>query len=139
MRHETVTTVKGRRVVLMDSISTISSADRGCIVISGSHGGRISGAFALRHPPALVAFNDAGGGKNGAGLAALALLEGAGIPAIAVSHDTARIGDAADAWAEGRISSCNALAVAAGIVTGMTIAEGCARFQLQTKEGQPPS
>ena len=139
MRHETVTTVKGRRVVLMDSISTISSADSGCIVISGSHGGRISGAFAMRNPPALVAFNDAGGGKNGAGLAALALLEGAGIPAIAVSHDTARISDATDAWAEGRISACNAPAVAAGVATGMTIAEGCARFQLPIKQDQPPS
>jgi hypothetical protein len=138
MRHETVTTVNGWRVVLMDSISTIGPADRGCIVISGSHGGRISGAFALRHPPALAAFNDAGGGKNGAGLAALALLEGSGIPAIAISHDTARIGDAADAWAEGRISACNAPAAAARIATGMTVAEGCARFQLHIKEDQPP-
>ena len=139
MRHETVTTVNGRRVVLMDSISTIGPADRDCIVISGSHGGRISGAFALRHPPALVAFNDAGGGKNGAGIAALALLEGAGIPAIAISHDTARIGDAIDAWAHGRVSACNAPAVAARIATGMTIAEGCSRFHAQIKEDQPPS
>ena len=138
MRHETVTTVT-RRVVLMDSISMIGPADRGCIVISGSHGGRISGAFALKHPPALVAFYDAGRGKNGAGIAALARSEDAGIPAIAISHDTARIGDVMDAWAHGRISTCNAPAVAARVATGMTIAEGCARFQAQLTEDQPPS
>jgi hypothetical protein len=139
MRHEAVTTTNGRRVVLMDSISTIGPGDGGCIVISGSHGGRISGAFALKHPPALVAFNDAGGGKNGAGVAALDLLEQAGIPAITVSHDTARIGDAADAWAHGRVSKRNAPAAAAGITTGVTVAEGCTRFHDQSERDRPPA
>jgi hypothetical protein len=60
MRNETIATLNGRRVVIQDSISLIGPADEGAIVISGSHGGTISGAFAAKHPPALVVFNDAG-------------------------------------------------------------------------------
>jgi hypothetical protein len=112
----------------MDSISTIGPADGGCIIISGSHGGRISGAFACKHPPALVAFNDAGGGKNGAGVAALTLLEAAGIPAIAVSHLSARIGDAADTWAHGWVSALNPSAATAGLLEWMSVVEACTRF-----------
>ena len=128
MRHEAIATLSGRRVVLMDSISTVGPADAGCIIVSGSHGGRISGAFACKHPPALVAFNDAGGGKNGAGVAALSLLEDAGIPALAVSHSSARIGDAGDTWSHGRVSALNASATAAGLRAGMSVAEACTRF-----------
>ncbi len=134
MRHDTVATVNGRRVVLMDSISSIGPGDAGCIVVSGSHGGRISGAFALKHPPALVAFNDGGGGKNGAGTASLFLLEEAGIPAMTVAHDSARIGDAADAWANGRVSDRNLGAAAAGILKGVTVAEACARFHVPPRQ-----
>jgi hypothetical protein len=63
MRNETVAMLNGRPVVVMDSISLITPADAGAMIICGSHGGAISGAFAAMHPPALVVFNDAGGGK----------------------------------------------------------------------------
>jgi hypothetical protein len=74
MRNETVAMLNGRPVVVMDSISLITPADAGAMIICGSHGGAISGAFAAMHPPALVVFNDAGGGKKDAGVASLAAL-----------------------------------------------------------------
>ena len=128
MRNETVTERGGRRVILMDSISLIEAADAGAIVVCGSHGGAISGAFAALHPPALVFFNDAGVGKNGAGIAALKALEAAGIPAAAVSHDAARIGDALDAWEHGVVSHRNALAAEAGITAGQSVRDAVERF-----------
>ena len=122
MRHETVESLARAPVVLMDSISTIGPAEAGCVVIAASHGGRISGAFAARHAPALVVFNDAGGGKNEAGVAALADLDRAGIAALCVAHTSCRIGDAADTWARGRIARVNEAAASLGFVPDVPLA-----------------
>ncbi|WP_046863011.1 hypothetical protein [Microvirga massiliensis] len=115
MRNEIVAEIGGCPVLVMDSISLIAPRNTGTVVISGSHGGAISGAFAAKHPPVLVFFNDAGIGKNDAGVASLAMLERDGIPAAAVSHVTARIGDALDAWLNGVVSRING--PAAGKIT----------------------
>jgi hypothetical protein len=123
MRNDVIGTLNGRRVIAMDSISLISSQDAGAIIVCGSHGGAISGAFAAVHPPALVVFNDAGGGKNGAGVACLADLKREGIAAAAVSHDSARIGDALDAWENGVVSYANAPARDAGVRPGRLVRE----------------
>ena len=131
MRNETVAEIRGRRVILMDSISLIAPADAGAVIVCGSHGGAISGAFAALHPPALVFFNDAGVGKNGAGIAALKALEAAGIPAAAVAHDAARIGDALDAWEDGIVSHRNARAVEAGIAVGQSVRDAVERFSVR--------
>lgn len=118
MRNETVATRGGRRIVLMDSISLIGPDDEGAIIVCGSHGGAISAAFAARHRPSLVLFNDAGGGKGGAGRAAIDLLARAGIACATVGHDTARIGEAEDAWTNGRLSAVNEIAARAGLRAG---------------------
>jgi hypothetical protein len=128
MRNETVTEIAGRRVVLMDSISLITPPDEGTVIVCGSHGGAISGAFAAKHPPALVLFNDAGGGRNAAGIAALAALQSAGIATAAISHMSARIGDARDAWDAGVISACNDAAAAGGVRAGQSVQAAVAAF-----------
>jgi hypothetical protein len=133
MRNEFVASVGGMPVVVMDSISLISRAEEGAIIVCGSHGGAISGAFAANHPPALVVFNDAGGGKNLAGIASLAALEDQGIAAAAVSHESARIGDALDAWENGIVSHVNRLADAAGITPGRLLHAVLQRFRPDQK------
>lgn len=115
MRNETLTRLGPYRVVLMDSISMIAPSDAGTIIVCGSHGGLISGAFAAKHPPALVFFNDAGVGKREAGIAALEMLQQNGVAAAAVAHSSARIGDARDAWECGAVSRCNAMAQQLGL------------------------
>jgi len=135
VRNETVGIVHGRRVIVMDSISLIGPQDGGAIIVSGSHGGAISGAFAAKHPPALVVFNDAGEGKNDAGVASLAALERHGIAAVAVSHESARIGDAMDAWNNGVVSHVNAPAAAAGLAAGLALRDLLLEFRLE-KEPQ---
>ena len=100
----------------------------GRIVVSGSHGGLSSGRFALQAAAALVAFNDAGVGKDGAGIAGLALLEEAGRAACAVSHASARIGVAASSLADGVISHVNAQAHALGLRPGQRLSTALDRI-----------
>ncbi|PTM40970.1 hypothetical protein [Bosea sp. 124] len=123
MRNETVGEIAGHRVVLMDSISLIAPQDEGAIIICGSHGGLISGAFAALHPPHLVVFNDAGGGKACAGRASLAMLDAKGIACATTSHDTARIGDAQDAWLSGVLSAVGDAARRKGLRAGQSVKE----------------
>ena len=85
------------------------------------------------HPPALVVFNDAGGGKKDAGVASLANLEPEGIAAAAVSHDLARIGDAFDAWENGVVSRVNGPAAEGGLDPGQPLRELLQRFTAKEK------
>lgn len=93
--------------------------------------------IAAEHPPALVVFNDAGGGKNGAGVASLADLEREGIAAAAVAHDSARIGDALDAWENGVVSHANAPARECGVRPARPLREEVQNFSpnRRTAEG----
>ena len=67
-----------------------------------------------------VVLNDAGVGKDLAGIASLADVERQGIAAATVSNMSCRIGDAADMIARGVISHANAPARAAGVIPGMS-------------------
>ncbi len=121
MRNETITLLHGRRVVLMDSISLIGPEDADSIIVCGSHGGLISGAFAGVFPPRLVVFNDAGGGKLDAGRASLAMLDERGIASATVSHSSARIGDAEDSWLNGLLSAVGEAARVLGLRPGQSM------------------
>jgi hypothetical protein len=120
-------TPAGLGVVLMDSITQVASEDAGAIVVAGSHGGTSSAECALALPLALVCFNDAGVGKDRAGIRALDLLDAAGVAALAVAHDSARIGDARDAWDHGVISHVNGAARALSLRPGERLRDGLAR------------
>jgi len=111
-------TAAGREVVLIDSITLVEIVDSGHMIVSGSHGGANVGEITLRYAPSLAVFNDAGIGKERAGVIALDMLDEHGIPALAVSHQSARIGDASDMWDNGVISALNGAAARLGFKTG---------------------
>lgn len=90
------------------------------MIVCGSHGGVSSGRYALQAAPDAVIFNDAGVGKENAGIAALAMLQDAGIAAGAVAHTSARIGDANSTLEGGVITHLNAEALGQGGRVGMT-------------------
>ena len=121
MLKEVVYTAGDRRIVIMDSITKVTPEDKGCFVVAASHGGASSGEFALEVPLKLIVLNDAGIGKDQAGMAALAMLEAHGVAGATVSHDSARIGDSRDMWESGVISRVNAPAQALGLAEGQTI------------------
>ncbi len=111
--HEERSTAAGHAAVLLDSISFLAASDDGAVVVCASHGGASSGEYASRYRPGLVIFNDAGVGKDEAGIEALRVLAEQGIPACTVSHESARIGDVADTWQHGVLSHVNRLAATA--------------------------
>ena len=113
----------GGRVVIMDSITKVTPEDSGTYVVSASHGGASSGEFALEVPLAAAFFNDAGVGKDDAGIAALAMLQARGVAGGTVSHTSARIGDAQDTWEHGVVSHVNECARALGIAPGQRLGE----------------
>lgn len=122
IQHQEVETAAGTKAILVDSISFVTERDSESIIVSASHGGASSGEYASKYHLDLVVFNDAGVGKDKAGIQALEILERQGVPACAVSHNTARIGDVLDQWEKGIISHVNAAAESA-IRAGLTVQE----------------
>lgn len=121
MRKDEVLAGPGGRVIVADTITSIDAADEGAIVVTGSHGGTSAAEFALAVRLALVVFNDAGVGKDAAGIVALDRLQAAGVPAAAVSHLSARIGDAMDAFENGVVSHANEAARTLGMQPGQSL------------------
>lgn len=115
---------------VLDSIALITSDMADNVVVTGSHGGTSAASFilALPHKPHAVFFNDAGIGKDDAGIAALALMQKVGVIASVYAHTSARIGDANDGWRHGIITRCNALAQAAGVAPQQSVREVVLRF-----------
>ncbi|MBI3890306.1 MAG: hypothetical protein HY303_02100 [Candidatus Wallbacteria bacterium] len=110
----------------MDSIAYLAPEHSGAIVCCGSHGGLSAAEFASRVGIRAVVFNDAGLGKDGAGVQGVHWLAEKGIAAAAVSHHSARIGDGLDCWENGRLSTANRLAAAQGLHPGLTVREAVA-------------
>jgi hypothetical protein len=111
----------GGRVVLMDSITKVTKDDVGAIIVCASHGGTSSGEFALEVPLKVVIFNDAGVGKDNAGIAALDMLQKRGVAAATVAHTSGRIGDSMDMWENGVLSHVNAVGRTAGLAVGAKV------------------
>ncbi len=78
------------RLVLLDSVTQVTPAHAGSLVVTGSHGGASVVPYARAVRAWLYVFNDAGVGKDGAGIAALDMLQADGIAAAAVAHASAR-------------------------------------------------
>ena len=122
------------RILLLDSITWIAEGDAGHIVVSGSHGGRSAGEYAVRWPLALCCLNDAGVGKDRAGIVALDMLEARGTPALAYGHMSARIGDARDAWEHGVVTHVNAPARALGVAPGQALRDAIMSRRITSRE-----
>jgi hypothetical protein len=110
-------------VIAADTITKLPPEAEGAVVISGSHGGRYPGYLAAKGGVRAVILNDAGVGKDAAGVGSLPYLEALGIAACTVSHESCRIGDTQDMIARGRVSHANARAGAAGVTPGMACLE----------------
>ncbi len=111
----------GRPLLLLDSIAAVAPGAAGQVVVSGSHGGASAARYALAARPLLTVFNDAGGGKDDAGIVGLAMLQAEGLAAVTVAHTSARIGEARSTLDEGVVSQANAAAVALGAKNGQRL------------------
>lgn len=114
-------------LLVLDSVTRMDERHRGKVLVAGSHGGVYAAYLAALGQLRGVILNDAGGGKEDAGIGGLSYLDDAGIAAATVSHRSSRIGDGADMLARGLISHVNRLGAAAGCRPGMDCAD-CARL-----------
>lgn len=127
MLRRVVEEVAGLRVVAMDSISIVEPDDRGQVVIAGSNGGVASGVVARQYACAFVALNDAGIGKEDAGIAGIAAIDADGIPGVGIGHESAEISDGLDTWENGVVTYVNATAHRLGFRTGERLKEAVRR------------
>jgi len=110
------------QVWALDSASLVMPEHKEAIVVTGSHGGLLGGRpeTALKYDVRGALYNDAGIGKDEAGVSRLPALDQRGIPAATVSAASARIGDARSTYADGIISRVNASAAALGLREGIS-------------------
>lgn len=98
-----------RDLHLLDSITQITRDMGGSVIVSGSHGGVSSASYVINSPnkPWAVFFNDAGVGKDRAGIQALSMMDALGVMAFAYGHESARIGESTDGLHNGVITHAN--------------------------------
>ena len=118
---------------VVDSITELRDSDAGCVAVSGSHGGMSSARYALAARPLMSIFNDAGVGRDAAGIAALDFLQGHGLAACTVAHHSARIGEAGSTLEHGIINHLNPAAAALGAQPG----QSCSDLAEQLKTRRP--
>src|SRR5713101_9000977 len=116
-------------IVTADSITRIADEARGAVGVNASHGGVYAAYLAAKLGVAAAIFNDAGVGRDRAGIGGLDYLQDLGIPAATIGHDTARIGDGADMLARGAVTHANRLAQALGVRPGMACRAAAAALQ----------
>jgi hypothetical protein len=119
-----------REVWAIDSASLVRAQDRRAIVVTGSHGALLGGKHdhVLGVDAFAAFFNDAGGGKDGAGFSRLPVLDERGIAAATVSNNSARIGDGRSTYETGVVSRINETARRLELREGMAAREAVARL-----------
>jgi hypothetical protein len=105
--------------LVTDSVTMLGADARGRAAIAASHGGIYAAYLAAKAGLKAVILSDAGVGRERAGVSGLAYLATMGVPAAAIGHRSARIGDGIDCAKRGIITCVNDPAAAAGIRVGM--------------------
>ena len=118
------------RILVATAESVTQLADvAGKVLVAGSHGGVIAAYYGARARVHALILNDAGVGKDRAGIAGLAYLDDIGMAAATVDCMSARIGDGADMLARGIISHANAYAALCGVAGGQSCQEAVGRLR----------
>ena len=121
------------RIVTVSSSAQATEGCRGQVLISGSYGGEYNAYHAGKWGLRGVVLNDAGIGKDRAGVRGLDYLDLIGLPAATADVMTCHIADADHMLAHGVISYVNAAARALGCTVGQTVRDCAERM----KQGDP--
>jgi hypothetical protein len=109
------------RLICCPSSASATEEARGNVVISGSYGGEYNAFHAAKWGIRGVVLNDAGVGKNNAGINGLAYLDRIGLAAATASADTCHIGDGEHMLHHGVISHVNKAATRLGCRIGQSV------------------
>lgn len=125
------------RIILTNTAGSYGENNKNDVVIDGSHFGVNSAKMAVDAAVKGRIGNDAGIGKNSAGIAGLNILEKVGIPGAAVSSLSAKIGVGMSTWDTGKVSTVNESARKIGVKVGMTTKEAAeVMFQSALKKAK---
>jgi len=120
-QQKVVKTSGKSRIIIVETSSDVNESNSNDIIVTGSHQG--SGRHLAGCKVKGAIGNDAGKGKQDAGIAGLKLLDEQGIPAAAVGNMTAKIGNGDSTYEQGKISAVNESARKLGISEGMSAKE----------------
>jgi hypothetical protein len=109
------------KILTVPSCSNIRAEHRSQVVVSGSYGGRYNAFNAARWPVRAVIMNDAGVGKDNAGIVGLEFLDRIGLAAATADARTCHIGDGDHMLAHGIVSHVNRAAGALGCAPGQSV------------------
>lgn len=125
-------------VAVLDSVTHMDARHRGAIACCGSHAGIYAAYYAAAKGVAAIILNDAGIGRERAGVAGLALLQSLGVPGAAISHLSARIGEGRDGVDRGVLTTVNARAAALGLKPGQACRDALALLAKAAPLPSPP-
>jgi hypothetical protein len=103
------------------SSATATAACAGQVVVSGSYGGEYNAFHAAKWGIRGVVLNDAGVGRENAGIRGLPYLDRIGLAGATADADTCHIADAEHMLEHGRISHVNEAAARLGCRVGQTV------------------
>ncbi len=117
-----------RKIVIADSVTAADDSNRGDVLVCGSHCGANVGQIAVVGKIGAMIGNDAGMGRNNAGISGFAICDEHNIPVAAVASMSAMIGSGVSTYEEGTVSAVNVKAARLGVLEGMFAKEAADRF-----------
>jgi hypothetical protein len=128
------------RIMTVASCSFVRDEHRAHVVVSGSYGGRYNAFNAAKWGVRGVIMNDAGIGKDNAGICGLDFLDRINLAAATADAQTCHIGDGDHMLAHGMISHVNRAAAALGCAPGQSVRDCAERMrQGAVPTAAPPS
>jgi hypothetical protein len=117
------------KIMTVASCSNVRAEHRWHVVVSGSYGGRYNSFNAAKWPVRAVVMNDAGIGKDNAGIIGLDFLDQIDLAAATADAQTCHIGDGDHMLAHGIISCVNRAAAALGCAPGQSVRDRAERMR----------
>ncbi len=125
-------------IMTVASCSNLRAEHRGQVAVSGSYGGRYNAFNAAKWPVRAVIMNDAGIGKDNAGIVGLDFLDRIDMAAATADAQTCHIGDGDHMLAHGIISHVNRTAAALGCAPGQSVRTCAERLRVASVPTVPP-
>jgi hypothetical protein len=110
-------------VLAVPGVAKLPASADGAVVVGGAHGGVYPAYLSAKAGARAAIHNDAGIGRDEAGVSGLAWAEKHGMAMATVFAGSARIGDGQDMLRRGVISRANPLAMACGVTPGQSAGE----------------
>lgn len=127
------------RIIAVSSSASATAEARGNVIVSGSYGGEYNAFHAAKWGIRGVVLNDAGVGKDRAGVRGLDYLDRIGLAAATADVWSCHIADGEDMLAHGVVSHVNQAAAALGCVVGESVRACAERMrQAPVATGTPP-